>query len=72
MTDTQKKPFRLEEATINELHAAIRAGETTVVQIVEAATVPVGKRNGAPARTVPVASATLAPSSVTSRLATPL
>src|SRR5438270_1611625 len=35
MTDTQKKPFRLEEATIDELHAAIRAGETTVVQIVE-------------------------------------
>src|SRR5256885_14603181 len=35
MTDTQKKPFRLEEAMIDELHAAIRAGETTVVQIVE-------------------------------------
>src|SRR5947207_7023783 len=35
MTDTQKKPFRLEEATIDELHAAIRAGETTVVQVVE-------------------------------------
>ena len=35
MTDTQEKPFRLEEATIEELHAAIRAGETTVVQIVE-------------------------------------
>src|SRR6266550_3010924 len=35
MTDTQKKPFRLEEATIDELYAAIRAGETTVVQIVE-------------------------------------
>src|SRR5437762_11914246 len=35
MTDTQKKPFRLEEATIDELHAAIRAGETSVAQIVE-------------------------------------
>src|SRR5437868_842196 len=35
MTDTQKKPFCLEEATIDELHAAIRAGETTVVEIVE-------------------------------------
>src|SRR5438477_2262602 len=35
MSDTQKKPFRLEEATIDELHAAIRAGETTVVQVVE-------------------------------------
>src|SRR5437588_8837873 len=35
MTDTQKKPFRLEEATIDELHQAIRAGETTVVQVAE-------------------------------------
>src|SRR6266403_374524 len=35
MTDTQKKPFRLEEATIDELHQAIRAGKTTVVEIVE-------------------------------------
>jgi len=30
-----KKPFRLEEATIEELHAAIRAGETTCVAVVE-------------------------------------
>jgi amidase len=29
------KPFRLEEATIDELHAAIRAGETTCVAVVE-------------------------------------
>jgi amidase len=29
------KPFRLEEATIEELHAAIRAGETTCVAVVE-------------------------------------
>ena len=29
-------PFRLEEATIDELHAAIRSGETTCVEIVEA------------------------------------
>src|SRR5438105_3878472 len=35
MTDAQPKPFRLEEATIDELHAAIRAGETSVAQIVE-------------------------------------
>src|SRR5437762_9191718 len=35
MTDTQKKPFRLEEATIDELHQAIRAGETTCVAVVE-------------------------------------
>src|SRR5438874_6643980 len=35
MTDTQKKPFCLEEATIEELQAAIRAGETTCVGVVE-------------------------------------
>src|SRR5438874_1575750 len=35
MTDTQKKPFGLEEATIDELPQAIRAGETTVVQVAE-------------------------------------
>ena len=29
-------PFRLEEATIERLHAAIRAGETTVVAVVQA------------------------------------
>ena len=30
-----KKPFGLEEATIDEMHAAIRAGEITCVQIVQ-------------------------------------
>jgi len=29
------RPFRLEEATIDELHRAIRAGETTCVAVVE-------------------------------------
>ncbi len=33
--DATKTRFRLEEATIDELHAAIRAGETTLVQVVE-------------------------------------
>ena len=28
-------PFRLEEATIDELHRAIRAGQTTCVAVVE-------------------------------------
>ncbi|MBX6424334.1 MAG: amidase [Variibacter sp.] len=32
---TAKKPFRLEEATIDELHEAIRAGETTCVKVVQ-------------------------------------
>src|SRR5260370_34067281 len=38
MADEQseaRKPLRLEEATIDELHAAIRAGETTCVAVVE-------------------------------------
>jgi amidase len=30
----ETKPFRLEEATIEELHAALRAGHTTCVQVV--------------------------------------
>ena len=32
--DASKPPFRLEEATIAEMHDAIRSGETTLVQIV--------------------------------------
>ena len=40
--------------------------------MLDAFTVSRGNRNGAPARTVPVASPTGAPSSVTSTLATPL
>jgi Asp-tRNA(Asn)/Glu-tRNA(Gln) amidotransferase A subunit family amidase len=31
----QEKPFRLEEATIEELHAAIKSGQTTCVVIVQ-------------------------------------
>src|SRR5262249_51764514 len=33
--DTPEKPFRLEEATIEELHAAIKSGQTTCVAIVQ-------------------------------------
>src|SRR5215470_18773603 len=32
---THEKPFRLEEATIEELHAAIKAGQITCVEIVQ-------------------------------------
>lgn len=35
MTDRQDVPFQLEEATIADLHDAIRAGKTTVVQVVQ-------------------------------------
>src|SRR5437764_13055695 len=31
---TDPRPFRLEEATIDELHAAIRAGETNCIAVV--------------------------------------
>ncbi|MGE5442267.1 MAG: amidase family protein [Bacteroidota bacterium] len=34
-TDSQTKAFRLEEATIDDLHAAIRSGATTVVAVVQ-------------------------------------
>ena len=33
--DTPETPFRLEEATIGDLHAAIKAGQITVVEVVE-------------------------------------
>jgi amidase len=33
--NAQEKPFRLEEATIDQLHAAIRSGETTLVEVVQ-------------------------------------
>ena len=35
MTDQPPEPFRLEEATIAELHAAIRSGRTTCVDVVQ-------------------------------------
>src|SRR5665213_1328344 len=32
---TEQKPFQLEEATIAQLHEAIRAGQTTVTKVVQ-------------------------------------
>ena len=32
---TNKQPFQLEEATIDQLHAAIRAGDITCVEVVQ-------------------------------------
>ena len=32
---SEPKPFRLEEATIDDLHRAIKAGETTCVDVVK-------------------------------------
>ncbi len=35
MTQQAARPFRLEEATIDELHQAIRDGQTTCVAVVQ-------------------------------------
>ncbi len=35
MTSKSETPFRLEEATIGDMHAAIKAGQTTVVDVVQ-------------------------------------
>ena len=40
------KPFRLEEATIAELHQAIRAGRTTLVDVVQGYLARVRAYNG--------------------------
>src|SRR5947208_15013115 len=72
MTDTQKKPFRLEEATIDELHAAIRAGETTVVQVVEHYIARARAFNGVASRLVTEDGANVAESTGTIRAGTPL
>jgi amidase len=47
-----RQPFRLEEATIAELHAAIRAGATTVVAVVEHYLARVRAFNGVASRLV--------------------
>ena len=35
ISDTAKQAFRLEEVTIDDLHAAIRTGQTTCVEVVQ-------------------------------------
>src|SRR6476646_5452217 len=72
MTDTQKKPFRLEEATIEELHAAIRAGDTTGVQVVEHYIARARAFNGVASRLVTEDGANVAQSSGTIRAGAPL
>ena len=57
------KPFRLEEATIDELHAAIRAGQITCVEVVQHYLARARAYNGVASRLVtrdglPVAPAT--------------
>src|SRR5665213_3878676 len=46
------KPFRVEEATIGDLHAAIRGGATTVVEVVQQYLARVRAYNGTSVRLV--------------------
>jgi amidase len=46
------KPFQLEEATIDDLHSAIKAGQTTVVKVVRHYIDRVRKFNGVASRLV--------------------
>jgi len=46
------KPFQLEEATIDDLHRAIQAGQTTVVKVVQHYLARVRKYNGVASRLV--------------------
>jgi amidase len=62
-TDSQTKAFRLEEATIDDLHAAIRSGATTVAAVVKHYLARVRAYNGVASALVtedgaPVAAAT--------------
>jgi Asp-tRNA(Asn)/Glu-tRNA(Gln) amidotransferase A subunit family amidase len=72
MTDTQKKPLRLEEATIDELHAAIRAGETTVVEAVEQYIARARAYNGVASRLVTEDGTSMAEATGTVRAGAPL
>jgi amidase len=65
--DSQEKPFQLEEATIDELHAAIRSGETTVVEIVQQYIARVRAYNGVASMLVTEDGAPVAPAAGTVR-----
>ena len=54
-------PFQLEEATITQLHDAIRAGETTCVKVVEHYLARVRSFNGVASKLVTKDGADVAP-----------
>src|SRR4051794_7313456 len=66
------KQFRLEEATIDELHAAIKAGETTCVAVVHNYIERVQAYNGVASALVTEDGAPVAPASGTVRAGKPL
>src|SRR5712671_2554447 len=66
------KPFCLEEATIDDLHAAIRAGETSCVEVVKHYSARVRAYNGVASALVTEDGAPVAPATGTVRAATSL
>jgi amidase len=69
---TDKQPFRLEEATIDELHEAIRAGQTTCVVVVQHYIERARAYNGAASVLVTEDGAPVAEASGTARATAPL
>ena len=67
-----ERSFRLEEATIGQLHAAIRAGETTCVAVVEHYLARVRAYNGVASALVTADGASVAPATGTVRGGTAL
>src|SRR5262245_12842152 len=69
---TDVKPFLLEEATIDELHAAIGAGEITCVQVVQRYLDRARAYNGVASRLVTEDGRPVAPATGTIRAGAPL
>jgi amidase len=67
-----EQPFRLEEATIDELHRAIRAGETSCVAVVEHYLARVRAYNGVASQLVTEDGATIAETVGATRAGSPL
>jgi Asp-tRNA(Asn)/Glu-tRNA(Gln) amidotransferase A subunit family amidase len=67
-----RRPFRLEEATIEALHSAIRAGEITCVQVVQQYLARARAYNGVPSRLVTEDGGPVPPSSGAVRAGRPL
>src|SRR5215470_13557274 len=67
-----KDAFRLEEATIDDLHAAIRGGQTTCVEVVRRYIARVRAFNGVASQLVTQDGAPVAPSTGTVRGEAPL
>ncbi|MGY1692405.1 amidase family protein [Geodermatophilus sp. SYSU D01105] len=70
--DTTGGPFRLEEATIEDLHRALRAGETTCVEVVQHYIDRARAYNGVASRLVTADGAPVPPAPGTVRAGAPL